>query len=108
MECLTYTYFQPATRPKAALGMVPSAEKDTLIGLVQTFSSPKAVKEAGQYFKLKSPLTEKEDRTIWHPTAGFVARKDAKETPKAKIVMLAKFVSKEGEGTREKLVEVLG
>ncbi|KAK4937959.1 hypothetical protein LTR10_021524 [Elasticomyces elasticus] len=108
MDCLAYTYFQPATRPKANLGMVPSDEKDTLVGVVQTFSSPKAVEQAGQYFKLKSPLTEKEDRTVWYPAAGFVARKGAKETPKAKIVMLAKFVTKETEGARDKLVQVLG
>ncbi|KIW56289.1 hypothetical protein PV05_04959 [Exophiala xenobiotica] len=107
-ECLTYTYFTPATRKGANLGMVPSSEKDTMIGVMQIFTSPKAVAEAEQYFKLSEVAANAEDRTKWYPSAGFVARKGEEEAPKAKIVMLAKFICKEGQGMREKLVDVLG
>ncbi len=88
--------------------MVPSSEKDTMIGVMQIFTSPKAVAEAEQYFKLSEVAANAEDRTKWYPSAGFVARKGEEEAPKAKIVMLAKFICKEGQGMREKLVDVLG
>lgn len=84
--------------------MVPAAEKDTLVGVLQTYASAESL--ATQQSLGESALGE--ETVTWHPTAGFIARKDQKETPKAKIVMLAKFVCKDGPGMREKLVDVLG
>ncbi|KIW19742.1 hypothetical protein PV08_00316 [Exophiala spinifera] len=107
-ECLSFTYFTPATRKGAMLGMVPASEKDTIVGVVQTFPSLPAASEADHFFKLSDVAATEIDHATWFPTAGFVARTGQRETPKAKIVMLAKFVCKDGEGMREKLVDVLG
>ncbi|KAL6246347.1 hypothetical protein RBB50_006583 [Rhinocladiella similis] len=107
-ECLSCTYFTPATRKGAMLGMVPESEKDTMVGVVQTFPSAQAASEADHFFKLSDVAVSKGDHTTWYPSAGFMARKSQRETPRAKIVMLAKFICKDGQGMREKLVDVLG
>jgi len=110
--------FTPATRPKASLGMVPASEKETLLGLIEIFSSADAfaaVQKTAEY-KAWHETVEKEnlvtgfDVSEWTPAAGFVARTGEKETAKAGIVMLAKFVVKENDvqGNREGLVGVLG
>ena len=49
-----------------------------------------------------------EEQTAWYPTAGFVARGQTGETGRAGIVVLAKFVAKDGQANKDKLVEVLG
>ena len=101
------------------LGMVPAAEKSTMIGAVEIWSSMSALKAAQAAPESKTYAStvareglytpSEEDVTEWIPTAGFVARKGEKETGRAGIVMLAKFVCKEGQaGAREKLVQVLG
>lgn len=88
--------------------MVPESEKDTMVGVVQTFPSAQAASEADHFFKLSDVAVSKGDHTTWYPSAGFMARKSQRETPRAKIVMLAKFICKDGQGMREKLVDVLG
>ncbi len=116
-QCTTRSVFVPATRKGAQLGMVPAAEKDSMLGVVEIWSSPAALGklQATPEYREYSTTVQREqlynvndDATAWYPTAGFVARKTAKESPPAQIVMLAKFIAKEGDGTRDKLVEVLG
>jgi len=99
-------------------GKIPPNEVPTIIGAVEVYTDSSALgkiqksPEYQDYFNCveKNGLYEHyQDLTAWHPTAGFIARKNGeKETGKAGIVMLAKFVCKDGEGMREKLVEVLG
>ena len=95
----------------------PSEELNTIIGSVEIYTSSSAlstVQKAPEFKEYHSTVEREglyakdEDLTAWYPAAGFVARKGEKETPKAGIVVLAKFVTKDGEGNREKLVEVLG
>lgn len=97
--------------------MVPPEEKSSMLGVVEIWTSPAALSalqskpEYKDYFgtvRREGLYDPSQDVTAWYPTAGFVARKTEKETPKAGIVMLAKFVCKDGEGVREKLVDVLG
>lgn len=97
------------------LGMVPAAEEATLIAGIEIFtrtSALTAVQGSPEYkeyvAKAEREAPYSRDLTAWYPTAGFVARGDQTETGPAQIVMLAKFVSKDGEGVREKLVDVLG
>ncbi|KIX10522.1 uncharacterized protein Z518_01605 [Rhinocladiella mackenziei CBS 650.93] len=99
------------------LGMVPPSERDTMIGRMEIYTESSALatvqasSEYKEYFDLverESLYATNEDLAAWYPTAGFVARKGEKETPRAGIVMLAKFVCKDGEDMREKLVDVLG
>jgi len=96
-QCLTWTCFTPATRQGAKLGMVvPPTDKDTMVGVLQTYST-------------ETPSETEIGKSVnWYPSAGFVARKGEQQTAPAQIVMLAKFVCKDGQGTREKLVDVLG
>lgn len=99
------------------LGMVPADEKATMLGRVEILSSAAAVQalEAASEIKTwdstmarEELLAQADEVTMWYPTAGFVARKGEKETGKASIGMLAKFICKDGEGMRDKLVDVLG
>ncbi|KIW96919.1 uncharacterized protein Z519_02310 [Cladophialophora bantiana CBS 173.52] len=120
-QCTTRSIFTPATRPKANLGMVPAAEKDSMFGVVEIWSSPAALAtlkttappEYKQYHSTVAreglySVERDMDISEWTPCAGFVARKGEKETPKAGIVMLAKFVCKDGEGMKDGLVSVIG
>ncbi|EXJ62900.1 hypothetical protein A1O7_03343 [Cladophialophora yegresii CBS 114405] len=117
----TRAIFTPTTRPKAQLGMVPSGEASTLLGLLEIWSSPaafSAVKHTPVFKSFHSRVAEEKlydparDMEIseWIPAAGFVARKGEKESPKAGIVMLAKFVLKDNDldVNRDGLVGVLG
>jgi quinol monooxygenase YgiN len=117
----TRAIFTPSTRPKASLGMVKPGEAETLIGLVEIWESAGAMKTAVSTPEVKAYLARvpkegmirKEngaEMTRWAPARGFVSREE--ESPKAEIVMLAKFVVK-GEGdeakkNRDGLVAVLG
>ncbi|EXJ80426.1 hypothetical protein A1O1_08571 [Capronia coronata CBS 617.96] len=113
-------FFTPATRKGAPLGKVPpgEAEQTSLIAGIEIFTRPSAltaIQASPEYKEYFSPVGQGEalftrDVTAWYPTAGFVARKDKDqpETGPAKVVMLARFVCKDGEGMREKLVAVLG
>ena len=117
----TRTIFTPTTRPKAQLGMVPSGENTTLLGLVEVWTSSTAFADVQQKdeFKAFHATVRKEglfdhakDMQIseWIPAAGFVARKGEKDSPRAGIVMLAKFVLREEnlDVNRDGLVGVLG
>ena len=117
----TKSMFTPSTRPKANLGMVPEGENSTLLGLFEIWSSKAAFEAVQQKPKYKAfhSTVVKEDLfdhksgmeiSEWTPAAGFVARKGEKETPKAEIVMLAKFVlkQKDVDANRDGLVGVLG
>jgi hypothetical protein len=117
----TRTIFTPTARPKAQLGMVPSGEASTLVGLVEIWSSPAAFSAVQQMPEFKAfhssvakerlfDATRDMEISEWIPAAGFVARKGEKESPKAGIVMLAKFVLKENDlnANRDGLVGVLG
>ena len=100
--------------------MVPATEKDTLLGLMEIWSSPaafSAVQKTPEYDTFNSTVAKqelfdaKQDMKVseWTPAAGFVARGVEKDSPRASIVMLAKFVVKENDvkGNREGLVDVL-
>ncbi|ETI23243.1 hypothetical protein G647_05041 [Cladophialophora carrionii CBS 160.54] len=117
----TRAIFTPTTRPKAQLGMVPSGEASTLLGLLEIWSSSaafSAVKQTSVFKSFHSRVAEERlydparDMEIseWIPAAGFVARKGEKESPKAAIVVLAKFVLKDNDlnANRDGLVGVLG
>jgi hypothetical protein len=111
----TATVFTVATRPKANLGMVPKGENETLLGRVEIWNSPAAldaVKRTPEYKTFQSAMVEAGNVEVseWIHEAGFVARKSEAETPKAGIVMLAKFVLKEEnvDANRAGLVGVLG
>ena len=119
----TRTIFAPTTRPKAQLGMVPSGESATLLGLMEIWSSPaafSAVQQKPEFKSFHSTVVREglydhaKDMQIseWIPAAGFVARKGEKESPRAGIVvvMLAKFILKEEnlDANRAGLVGVLG
>ncbi|KAJ9612113.1 hypothetical protein H2200_003710 [Cladophialophora chaetospira] len=117
----TRTVFAPTTRPKAQLGMVPAGENETLLGFMEIWTSPAAfaaVQKKPEFKAFHSTVVKEglfdhaKDMQIteWTPAAGFVARKGEKESPKAEIVMLAKFVLKEEnlDADRDGLVGVLG
>lgn len=87
-----------------------------LIGGIEIYTYPGALSsvqkssEYKAYFDLvkKGDLYEKDEGLeAWYPAGGFVARPNETETGKAKIVVLAKFVAKDGPGNKEKLIEVL-
>ncbi|EXJ79760.1 hypothetical protein A1O3_08043 [Capronia epimyces CBS 606.96] len=113
-QCTTRSFFTPATRKGALLGMVAPAEQDRLIAGVEIFTRPSAlaaVQASPEYRDAASSLATAAPAphlTTWYPTAGFVARRNQIETGPAQIVMLAKFVVRDGDGLREKLVDVLG
>ncbi|OAP56879.1 hypothetical protein AYL99_08991 [Fonsecaea erecta] len=118
-QCTTRSIFTPATRPKANMGMVPAAEKGTMFGVVEIWTSQAAFDaiKAGPEYKQYHATVAREglysadtdmDLSEWTPCAGFVARQGEKETPKAGIVMLAKFVCKDGEASKDGLVGVIG
>ena len=117
----TRTVFAPTTRPKANLGLVPAGQQSTLLGFMEVWTSPAAFAAVQKKpeFKAFHGTVAKEGLfehakdmqiTEWIPAAGFVARKAEKESPKAGIVMLAKFVLKEEnlDANRDGLVGVLG
>lgn len=87
-----------------------------LIAGVEIYTSPAALsyvqnsKEYKDYtglVKAEDLFEKDEGLEAWYPAGGFVARPNEKETGKAGIVVLAEFVAKDGEGNKEKLVQVL-
>jgi len=97
----TRVIFTPATRPKANLGMVPASETSTMFGVMEIGTTSSASSFEGASV----------DASEWTPATGFLARQGEKQSPRAGIVMLAKFVLREGENldaNRAGLVGVLG
>ncbi|KIW75692.1 hypothetical protein Z517_10434 [Fonsecaea pedrosoi CBS 271.37] len=103
------------------MGMVPAAEKDTMFGVVEIWTSRAALDKvkttpAPEYREYHTTVAREGlydvqndmDISEWTPVAGFVARKNEKESPKASIVMLAKFVCKDSEASKAGLIDVLG
>lgn len=87
-----------------------------LIGGLEIYTAPAALSyvqkspEYKQYFgQVKEQDLYEKDETlaVWYPAGGFVARPNETESAKAKIVILATFVAKDGQENKDKLIEVL-
>lgn len=87
-----------------------------LIGGLEIYSSPAALSyvqksaDYKRYFdQVKDQDLYEKDETLeaWYPAGGFVARPHETETGKAKIVVLASFVAKDGQENKDRLIEVL-
>ncbi|KEF61505.1 uncharacterized protein A1O9_03072, partial [Exophiala aquamarina CBS 119918] len=115
-SCTTWCYFTPATRKGGMLAPYQKEAPVPLIGGIEIYTSPTALSYVqnsaeykGYFGQVKSEDLYEKDESLeaWYPAGGFVARPNEKETGKAGIVVLAKFVAKEGEANKEKLVQVL-
>ncbi|EHY56625.1 hypothetical protein HRR83_002293 [Exophiala dermatitidis] len=116
-QCTTRSLITPATRKGAIVRGVDTSPADhsAQIGLIEIFTHPSAltaVQSSPEYTEFFAQVEREglftRELTAWYPTAGFVARRAQTETGPAGVVMLAKFVCKDGEGVRDKLVDVLG
>ncbi|KAL2432525.1 hypothetical protein ABEF95_012265 [Exophiala dermatitidis] len=123
-QCTTRTLITPATRKGAIVRGVDSpANYSGQIGLIEIFTHPSAlttIQSSPEYTEFFGQVEREglftRELTAWYPTAGFVARareaqhpdRPGSETGPAGVVMLAKFICKDGEGVRDKLVNVLG
>jgi hypothetical protein len=101
--------------------MVTTGQHDTLLAMIEIWDSASALKgvQGNEEYKAFARKVRDEgvlsgkgwrdiSASMWTPVRGFVCRKGEKESMRAGIVMLAKFVTREGEGNVEGLVKVLG
>lgn len=93
---------------------MPPAEKDTLIGGMEIYSSKDALttQQSEAWFKEYEKRVQEEklvsrggELVVWYPVAGFVSRGEATTAGEGTVVMIAVFTCK--EGGREAVVEVL-
>lgn len=115
-KCTTWSYFTPATRKGGMLAKFQQEAPVPLIGGLEIYSSPAALSyvqksaDYKRYFdQVKDQDLYEKDETLeaWYPAGGFVARPHETETGKAKIVVLASFVAKDGQENKDRLIEVL-
>jgi quinol monooxygenase YgiN len=95
----------------------PSQKAGPIIGGVEIYTSAEAlstVQKSPEFNAYHSAISsadlyaKPEDLVAWYPAGGFVARPHETETKKAGIVILAKFIVKDGVENTTKLVEVMG